>query len=96
MKIECPKCGFSPSPSIFWKCSCGHKWHAFATRGVCPECSKVWQDTQCLRCGIWSPHEDWYHKDAPESQAPLQESQSESPEVDTLLSSLIKSFKGEE
>jgi len=32
----------------------------FETRGRCPECSKQWQRTACLRCGEWSPHESWY------------------------------------
>jgi hypothetical protein len=96
MKIACPKCDFRPSQYVFWNCSCGHEWHPFATRGVCPECSKCWQDTQCPRCGIWSPHVDWYEKDVPEQQVPLQKLQSEpQEEADTLLSRLINVFKRE-
>ena len=30
---------------------------------------RQWHDTQCLSCGAWSPHEQWYF-DEPEEGAP--------------------------
>jgi hypothetical protein len=67
MRIACPKCDFSPSPRLLWQCrpGCGHNWHTFATHGICPRCAKVWHDTQCPRCRLWSPIDDWYHEDVP-------------------------------
>ena len=78
MRIACPKCNFSPSPKMLWQChpGCGHRWHTFATHGVCPRCSKMWHDTQCPHCKLWSPIDDWYHDDISERQASLQEIQS--------------------
>jgi hypothetical protein len=63
MKIYCPKCHFEPPPSMKWKCeeSCGHVWNTFSTHGVCPKCKKMWLETQCPACKLWSLHDDWYH-----------------------------------
>lgn len=55
--------------------ACGCGWNTFDTGGVCPQCGKYWEDTQCLACGAWSRHADWYHELAstedhePETQA---------------------------
>ena len=38
-------------------------WNTFATGGVCPKCSKIWEYTQCYRCHNRYPHVDWYHDD---------------------------------
>jgi len=75
MKIACPKCDFRPTPNILWQChpGCSHKWHTFATHGVCPGCSKMWHDTQCPRCKLWSPIDDWYHDDDSEREVELRE-----------------------
>ncbi len=60
--IRCPVCHWCPQRFDTWRCDpgCGHVWNTFETRGRCPECSKQWQRTACLRCGEWSPHESWY------------------------------------
>ncbi len=59
-KIRCPKCKWTPGRDDRWLCACGHRWNTFDTRGLCPACDAKWRDTQCLRCGAWSLHEDWY------------------------------------
>ncbi len=66
MYIACPRCDWRPQPSDRWTCSCGYVWHTFDTHGVCPDCGKVWTETQCVvrrGCGQWSDHDDWYHDD---------------------------------
>ena len=63
LRIRCPACEWQPSPHDAWDCNpggCGHSWNTFETRGVCPACSRQWTETACLRCSVWSPHEDWY------------------------------------
>ncbi len=62
VKIYCPKCTWMPVQSSRWQCSCGGSWNTFDTGGVCPRCSRVWEDTQCLACHAWSPHSRWYHE----------------------------------
>lgn len=59
-RIRCPLCDWEPPPDELWACSCGHHWHTFDTGGVCPACIKQWETTQCLQCGAWSAHSDWY------------------------------------
>jgi hypothetical protein len=83
MRIACPKCDFSPSPRLLWQCrpGCGHNWHTFATHGICPRCAKVWHDTQCPRCRLWSPIDDWYHEDLPEPQVAAEQEQPETQAV---------------
>lgn len=70
VKIFCPKCKYVPSPSDFWVCepACGWMWHTFDTCGVCPQCGKNWEDTQCPKCTDWSRHADWYHELIPAQQ----------------------------
>jgi len=62
-EIYCPQCEWRPGPDAHWECmpSCGTVWNTFWTRGVCPGCGYKWQKTQCLACGVLSPHEAWYH-----------------------------------
>lgn len=62
-RIYCPKCEWEPAPHDRWQCvsSCGMVWNTFDTGGRCPGCSRQWEYTQCLSCGVFSPHEDWYH-----------------------------------
>lgn len=59
-RIRCPRCGWQPGPGDRWLCTCGWAWNTFDTHGRCPECGRRWLTTQCLRCGAWSPHEEWY------------------------------------
>lgn len=65
-RIRCPKCGWSPGPGDQWMCRCGCGWNTFETGGKCPECGRQWHLTQCLLCGEWSPHDDWYAEDPPD------------------------------
>ncbi|WP_462264835.1 hypothetical protein [Mucilaginibacter sp.] len=60
IKIRCPKCDWQPMQYSRWQCSCKHLWNTFDTAGRCPQCSKIWKDTQCLECHCWNPHLDWY------------------------------------
>ena len=62
--IRCPKCAWRPRRSDTWECSCGWEWNTFDTRGRCPRCAFQWMRTQCLTCGEWSLHDDWYETDA--------------------------------
>jgi hypothetical protein len=80
-------------------------WHTFATHGICPRCSKMWHDTQCPHCKLWSPIDDWYREDTPERQPSVRRKQPErQEELDALLPSvpvlspvegLDRVFKGE-
>jgi hypothetical protein len=58
--IRCPQCKWRPRPESRWSCSCGHIWNTFDTGGICPGCIYEWKVTQCLECGVTSPHSDWY------------------------------------
>lgn len=65
IQILCPKCGWEPDGKPYWKCSvCKTSWNTFDTRGVCPACNKVYEETACPRsrggCGQMSLHNDWY------------------------------------
>jgi hypothetical protein len=70
VRIFCPKCHWVPQEWDRWECepSCGCVWNTFDTCGVCPSCGKNWENTQCLDCGCWSPHAEWYHESAPDAQ----------------------------
>lgn len=73
-KIFCPKCRWVPPPSHLWQCepACGCLWHTFQTAGVCPQCGKHWEDTQCPKCRSWSPHADWYHEPRAQRESPAE------------------------
>lgn len=62
-EIHCPHCEWRPGPADKWRCvaSCATVWNTFWTRGLCPGCGVRWPQTQCLACGVYSPHEAWYH-----------------------------------
>jgi hypothetical protein len=60
--IRCPLCGWVPRAEDRWSCRCGHSWNTFDTGGVCPNCLRKWEHTQCLACHQWSLHSDWYPK----------------------------------
>ena len=64
-RIRCPLCGWTPRSEDRWMCTCLHAWNTFDTRGRCPGCGQQWLHTQCLHCGAWSPHDEWY-ADEPE------------------------------
>lgn len=67
VRIRCPVCEWQPSAHDTWNCNpdgCGHAWNTFDTHGVCPACSREWKVTACLKCGVWSPHDDWYVEDS--------------------------------
>lgn len=57
---RCPQCRQPATRWDRWSCSCGWVWDAFTTKGVCPKCSKHWDNTRCPRCGASTPHSDWY------------------------------------
>lgn len=59
-RIACPRCRASPKSTDSWQCKCGHCWNTFDTRGLCPACGYQWTETACPRCGVLSPHADWY------------------------------------
>lgn len=69
-EIRCPACRWQPGASARWSClpRCGTQWNTFATGGLCPGCGVRWHRTQCLACGVVSPHRDWYHD--PQGDAP--------------------------
>ena len=72
-KIRCPHCQWQPGRRASWTCSpagapeyfkggCGTSWNTFDTKGICPGCQHRWRNTQCLSCGRWARHEDWYER----------------------------------
>ena len=61
MKIRCPKCAWEPDGRPYWGCdSCHCVFDTFSTGARCPQCARSWLETQCIKCGVWSLHEDWY------------------------------------
>lgn len=62
LKIRCPLCEWRPCKADRWVCAtdCLHRWNTFDTAGLCPACTRQWNETACLRCWGWSPHRDWY------------------------------------
>jgi len=74
--VRCPCCGWRPTAASRWSCwwgdgpepyfeACGAEWNTFTTRGRCPGCRHQWRWTSCLRCGEWSPHDEWYAEAEP-------------------------------
>lgn len=68
VRIRCPKCDWEPDDSCIWMCTvCKTRWNTFTTKGCCPTCGKVYEETQCIRrkggCDEMSPHLDWYEKE---------------------------------
>jgi hypothetical protein len=62
-KIRCPHCHWQPDGKPYWQCEiCFTVFDTFQTRAHCPNrlCGNSWQDTQCILCGVLSPHEKWY------------------------------------
>lgn len=61
-RIRCPRCRWRPTKASRWWCvpACGHTWNTFDTHGKCPACQRQWKVTQCLSCGRYAPHQDWY------------------------------------
>jgi len=59
-RIRCPLCHWHPRLDSRWTCLCGWVWNTFDTHGKCPHCAQQWTRTQCLSCGRWSLHDDWY------------------------------------
>ncbi len=62
--IRCPTCKWRPARTDEWACNpgCGYAWNTFETRGECPSCGKRWSATQCMKCGAWNNHDDWYEE----------------------------------
>jgi Zn-dependent protease len=54
--LACPHCKAPPPAGNFWLCGrCRAAFDMFATRGVCPNCGTIFNDTRCLECGQPSP-----------------------------------------
>ncbi|GHN01550.1 hypothetical protein WSM22_30390 [Cytophagales bacterium WSM2-2] len=58
--IQCSICGWTPDGVAHWRCTCGHQWNTFKTRGKCPACNFQWEKTWCPGCGEPTLHESWY------------------------------------
>ncbi|WP_291724232.1 DUF4272 domain-containing protein [Bernardetia sp.] len=58
--IQCPVCEWQPHKKDHWRCTCGKSWNTFDTKGKCPKCKRVWEETRCMGCGSISAHKDWY------------------------------------
>jgi len=62
-RIRCPACGWQPDGKPYWQCElCLTIFDTFKTRAHCPNppCDNSWELTQCIRCGVLSPHDEWY------------------------------------
>jgi hypothetical protein len=54
--LTCPQCRTPPPIGSFWICGrCRVPFDMFGTRGVCPKCGTIFNDTRCLECGEPSP-----------------------------------------
>jgi Zn-dependent protease len=54
--LACPHCKMPPPTGNFWLCGrCRAGFDMFATRGVCPNCGTIFNDTRCMECGEQSP-----------------------------------------
>lgn len=81
--LECPACGWHPTATSRWQCSCGHRWNTFSTQGKCPACATQWHETDCLRCGEATPHRSWYHQ----GSSPVEP---EAPDTPVLLARQLR------
>ena len=79
--IYCPKCKWVPPRVALWECLevCGCLFDTFETGGVCPACQEKFEYTQCIMCGQFSPHRDWYHY--PKKAPKYNESEIEEEEI---------------
>lgn len=62
-RICCQHCGWQPDGKPNWQCErCYTVFDTFTTLAHCPNraCGNSWAHTQCIRCNILSPHEQWY------------------------------------
>lgn len=54
--LACPHCRAVPPMGSYWGCGrCRVAFDIFATRGVCPNCGTIFNDSRCLECGKISP-----------------------------------------
>ncbi|WP_104421079.1 hypothetical protein [Neolewinella xylanilytica] len=61
VKIACPKCDWEPDGRPYWTCdACGTRFDTFETTAICPNCTKGFEETQCVECTEFSPHLEWY------------------------------------
>jgi len=79
--IYCPKCKWEPPRAALWECLevCGCLFDTFETGGTCPECHEKFEHTQCIMCGQFSPHREWYHY--PKKSPKYKESETEDEEI---------------
>jgi|GEM_PF-2094049 len=79
--IYCPKCKWEPPRAALWECLevCGCLFDTFETGGTCPECHEKFEHTQCIMCGKFSPHREWYHY--PKKAPACKESETEDEEI---------------
>lgn len=50
--LACPNCKTPPPVGEFWICGrCRTAFDMFATRGVCPNCGTIFNETRCMECG---------------------------------------------
>lgn len=50
--LSCPSCETSPPLGLYWRCgNCRQSFDTFATAGLCPTCSRQFDQTVCLDCG---------------------------------------------
>ena len=58
--FACPACESKPLLGAYWKCAgCGGVFDTFATRAVCPYCSRPYAETICGDCHTLSPMSQW-------------------------------------
>jgi uncharacterized protein (TIGR03067 family) len=71
----CPGCGAAPPIGNFWACQrCWLLCDAFATSGICPNCSTPLATVLCAECGLTRPYLAWHAGVIPSKvvDAPLQ------------------------
>lgn len=59
-EFVCPACKESPPEGAFWRCSaCRTQFDTFVHQAVCPQCQRVFEQTQCPRCHAQHPLVEW-------------------------------------